>query len=208
MNITAKILIMMSVLITSCQSLKKEAPVILTPGTPQIGQWEAKAMIKSLETGEASVVSLDVIGQKPNPMRMEVTTSLGIALASIVMKSDEVEYLVPKQKKYYHGPVSESALMPVLKIKVDPKVISAAFFEDSYPNWDCKADNGILSVCQTPEGVQLKWDREDPGSKRISISSSKFDVQVQIKKYTSKTEFPVSALELKVPDSYKQYKLK
>lgn len=208
MKTTLNVILLSAVLLTSCQSLKKEEPIVLQPGAPQVGQWEAKAMIKSMETGEASVVTLDVIGQKPTPMRVEVTTSLGIALASILMKAEEVEYIIPKQKKYYHGPLSETSLLPVLKIKVDPRILSAAFFEEAYPQWSCQADHGLLSMCQIADGVQLKWDREDPASKRVSISSPNFDIQVQIKKYTAKAEFPKNALELKVPESYKKYKLK
>ncbi len=194
--------------LTACQTFKKAEEPTVSPSSVKAGQWEAKAMIKSLETGEASVVSLDVLGQKPNPMRVEVTTSMGISLASILVKENEIEYLLPKQKKYYHGPLSESSLSPVLKIKIDPRILTAAFFEESFNGWDCRADNGVMVACSTPEGVQVKWNREDPASKRVSITSPTFDVQVQIKKFVEKTELPPAALVLKVPTSYKTYKLK
>ena len=136
------------------------------------GQWEAKAMIKSLESGEANVVGLDVIGLKPNTVRMEVSSSLGIALASIVIRNQDVEYVLPKQKKYYHGAISEQSLYPALNVKINPEVLSAVFFEESYPQWNCQADNGLIVACTTPEGVKIQWERDGKVTKRITLSSS------------------------------------
>lgn len=201
-------LIPLSFLVVSCQSLKKEVPNVKDSRLPLVGQWEAKTMIKSMETGEASIVNLDLLGQSPDLMRLEVTTSLGIALASVVLKTESIEYFLPRQKKYYHGVISDTALFPILKIKVDPKLLLAAFFEKSYPNWACKADNGMIESCTTSEGVLLKWDREDKLVQRIIITSPAFEVQIQIKKYTEKSAFPEKALLLKVPDSYKRFELK
>jgi outer membrane biogenesis lipoprotein LolB len=201
------IILSWTILFASCQSLKKEEAAPVIQPAVAVGQWEAKAMIKSLETGEASVVSLDVVAQKPSPMRVEVTTSLGLALASVIVKDSEIEYVVPKQKKYYKGPMSNNALEPILKIKVDPRLFVAAFFEEPYPAWTCKAENGHLVACSTPDGVEMKWNREDPKSTRISLSSPIFDVQVQIKKFTAKSELPKSALLLKIPESFKKIQL-
>jgi hypothetical protein len=203
------ILALSVIFFVGCQSFRKQEAVIAPPpGSAIAGQWEAKAMIKSLETGEASVVNLDVLAQKPQPMRVEVSTSLGIALASILIKAEEIEYIVPKQKKYYHGPISDQALFPILKIKVDPKLLWAAFFEEPYPDWNCKAENGLIQTCETPDGVRLKWDREESVTKRVLISSSTYDVQVQIKKFIAKSSLPGSATVLKVPEAYKKYKTK
>lgn len=165
-------------------------------------------MIKSHETGDASIVTLDVLAQQPQPMRVEVTTSLGISLASIVVKENEIEYVLPKQKRYYQGPVSDAALFPVLKIKVDPKVLAAALFEASYPDWQCMAEAGVIANCSTPDGLQIKWEREGQLMKTVFINSPAFDVQIQVKSFTAKPEFPSSALALKIPDTYKKYKLK
>lgn len=207
-NSKVYLLLMSFYLLTACQTFRKAEPLEAVTSATIVGQWEAKAMIKSRETGDASIVSLDVLAQKPNPMRVEVTTSLGVALASILIKESEVEYIVPKQKRYYSGPLSETALLPVLKIKVDPKILTAALFETSYPDWQCKATEGIIEDCSTPDGVQLKWEREAQNKKRVSITSPLYDVQIQVKKYESKPVFPQNALVLKVPDSYKKYKLK
>jgi hypothetical protein len=165
-------------------------------------------MIKSLETGEASIVTLDVVAQKPNPMRVEVTSTLGMALASILIRENDIEYIVPKQKRYFSGPISETALQPVLKIKVDPKLLSAALFEQNYPNWECQATDGILQSCSTPEGAKVAWEREAQGTKRVTILAPQFEVQIQVKKYSTRATMPDSALVLKVPESYKRYKLK
>lgn len=202
------VLTLMVNLIISCQTVSKKAAKEKSDFQSITGgQWEAKAMIKSYDTGEASVVTLDVIAQKPQHMRMEVTTSLGIALASIAMKENDIEYILPKQKKFFHGSVSEKSMYSALKIKVDPRILSAAFFETSYPKWECQADNGLISNCKTPEGVELKWQREEGINKRISIISKSFEVQVQIKKFAEKSDFAEELWNIKVPEDFKQYKL-
>lgn len=138
---------------------------------------------------------------------MEVTTSLGIALASVAMRDSEIEYVLPKQKKYYHGPVSEKSIQPALKVKVDPRILSAVFFETPYPSWECQADHGMMSECKTPEGVLLKWERDDSGmSKRISILGRNFEVQVQIKKFVDKQDFNEDLWSIQAPPEFKQYK--
>lgn len=201
-------LLVVLVLFVGCQSTRKKIEGELTKGSASVGQWSAKAMIKSHESGDASIVSLDVLAQQPQPMRVDVTTSMGMALASIVIKEDEIIYIVPKQKKYYQGPVNEEALFPVLKIKVDPKFLSAALFETSYPDWKCSAESGAITDCSTPEGVQLKWERESGVTKTVFINGAKYDVQIQVKSRNIKSQFPDGALSLKIPETYKKYKLK
>ena len=204
---TILILWMSSVLFSGCQFFQKTKTEDV-PAPSVIGQWEAKAMIKSHQTGDASIVSLDVMAQQPQPMRVDVTTSLGISLASIVIKDDQIEYVLPKQKKYYQGPVSEGSLQPILKIKVDPKILAAAFFETSYPQWNCAAEGGALMNCATPDGVQIKWIREPQSPKTVFVTSPDFDVQIQVKSFAAKNEIPASALVLKIPENFKKYKLK
>lgn len=190
-----------------CQTLHKSAGDKISKSSP-VGQWSAKAMIKSHETGDASIVTIDILAQQPQPMRLDVTTTIGVALASIVIKDDQIEYIVPKQKKYYRGPVDPAALFPVLKIKVDPKLFSAALFEASFPDWNCAGEGGVINNCQTPEGVQIRWEREANVTKTVFINSSSYDVQIQVKSRNAKSQFPDGALALKIPESYKKYKLK
>lgn len=194
-------------LIISCQTAQKGASKSSDMQALTGGQWEAKAMIKNYDSGEASVVTLDVLAQKPQNMRMEVTTSLGIALASVAMKENNIEYILPKQKKFYKGTVSEKSMYSALKVKVDPRILSAAFFETSYPKWECQADNGVISSCMTPEGVELKWMREEGVSKRVSIVGRNFEVQVQIKKFAEKSDFAEDVWTIQPPANFKQFKL-
>lgn len=194
-------------LVISCQTAQKKASKPSDMKTLNGGQWEAKAMIKNYDSGEASVVTLDVLAQKPQNMRMEVTTSLGIALASVAMRDNNIEYILPKQKKFYHGPVSEKSMYSALKVKVDPRILSAAFFETSYPKWECQADNGLINSCKTPEGVELKWMREEGVSKRVSIVGRNFEVQMQIKKFAEKSDFSEDVWSIQPPANFKQFKL-
>lgn len=196
-------------LATACQTFKnKSSNSLNNTNQASLNQWDAKAMIKNLETGEASVVSLDVLGIKPQNLRMEVTSTLGIALASIVIKGQNVEYILPKQKRYYHGSSSDLALYPALKIKVNPSILSTLFFEEPYPQWDCQADNGLLVACETPEGLKIKWERENDLAKRILVNGPLYEVQVQIKNHKIRNEVPEKAWVINIPTEFKKYRLK
>jgi len=53
---------------------------------------------------KSHIVYVDVTAQRPKNFRLEVTTSLGIHLASFARKGRRVTYLLTRQKRYRAGP--------------------------------------------------------------------------------------------------------
>lgn len=187
-----------------CQSLKKEEVPLAAGSSPQQAQWETKTMISDKVSGKSHILNLDVLARKNEIMRLEVSTTLGLSLASILIEKGNIKYILPRQKRYFSGPLNSEALKPVLNVALDPRLLNAAFFEESYPDWSCQADHGLIVKCQLPEGVSVAWDRQNSGAKKVIIMAPQFELQMQTTKFQEKKELPKSIGTLSIPSSFKQ----
>jgi hypothetical protein len=169
------------------------------------GQWEAKAQIKNLQTGKADTISLDVMSVKNQALRLEVGATLGINVASFLMKNSDVSYAVHPQKKFYSGPVTERSLRPLLKADIDPRWLYAIFFDEALKGWSCSGDP--VEVCQRQDGTKVQWSERNGEKKRITISNGLYEMQILVKSFVTKVQDPERAFHLEAPESYKRYKL-
>jgi hypothetical protein len=173
--------------------------------TKDEGQWEAKAQIKNLQSGKADTISLDVISVKDQALRMEVSGTLGVHVASFLMKESDVSYSVHTQKKYYSGAVSEKSLRPLLRADIDPRWLYSIFFDSPLKGWTCVGEP--IEKCQRSDGTKVQWSERNGEKKRITISNQQFELQVLVKSFTTKVQSPDKAFSLDAPESYKRYKL-
>jgi hypothetical protein len=199
-------------LIIACASTpnKMEETVPLGSISPEkYLQWEAKALIKNTKTGEANILTLDIVGRKPYPVRTEVTTSLGIHLASILIQEKDIQFLLPKSKKYYSGEISPKSLKPILNVGLDPRLIIAALFDESFPDWKCEAQEGKTINCETPTSDKIEWfyKKDEPG-KRVEIKGENYESQFQFKSQKEASSIKENTFVLKIPEDYKTYQLK
>lgn len=169
------------------------------------GQWEAKAQIKDLQSGKSNTIGLDVMSVKNQALRMEVSGTLGVHVASFLMRNSEVSYSVHTQKRYFSGPVSERSLRPLLKADIDPRWFYSIFFDEPLRGWSC-AGNPV-EKCQRPDGTMVSWSERNGEKKRITISNQQFELQVLVKNFMTKVQAPERAFSLDAPDGYKRYKL-
>lgn len=214
MKKTAKIFFIYSgfIFFIACTSIEKKAEVPEAPiltSTSKYFQWEAKALIKNTDTGEANILNLDIVGQKPFPIRIEANTSLGIHLASILILEKEVQFLLPNSKKFYSGPMSAKSLAPILNVALDPRLIVAALFDESFPDWSCEAQEGKIVRCDTLNKDKIEWfrEKEDPG-KRVEIKGVNYESQFRFEDQKEISSIKESAFVLKVPKNYRKYHLK
>lgn len=165
-------------------------------------------MVKNQKSNESQVFDLDIISSHPMPARLEVSTSLGIHLASVVIKEELIQISIPKQKKFYEGVSSRRALQPLLKVNIEPKLISAAIYQESFPDWNCRADNAELVSCQTPDGDEITWQKIDAYQRRVNIRGNGFEAQIHFKSYQKKSDLNATVFNLTPETDYKTYKLK
>jgi hypothetical protein len=169
------------------------------------GQWEAKAQLKELQTGKSNTIGLDVMSVKDEALRMEISGTMGVHLASFLMRDSEVRYAVHTQKRFFSGPVSEKSMRPLLKNDIDPRWFYSIFFDEPLPGWNCSGTP--IEKCERSDGTKVTWSERDGEKKRIIVSNQQFELQVLVKSFATKVQSPDKAFHLDAPDSYKRYKL-
>lgn len=169
------------------------------------GQWEAKAQLKDLKNSSANTLSLEVMAVKDRALRIEVSGTMGVQVASILMRENKINYLIHTQKKAYFGEVTESALQPVLKMNINPRWLYAMFFDEPLEGWQCTGNP--VEKCSRADGMSMIWNEREGEKKRMILSSEQFQLQILVKNYLTKVQDPDKAFKLTVPDSYKKYKL-
>ncbi len=199
-------------LFMGCESLQKKQNTVVPTSASKNGstlytQWELKSLVKNTVTGEASIITLDLVGAKTFPIRAEISTSVGLHMASVVIQENEIQYILPRSKRYFSGPISQKSLQPVLNVKLDPRLIQAALFDLSYPDWKCSADNGLISSCESAVNEKISWDRSEGKAKLVNIKGDDYEVQIQFVNESVKNDVKENTFTLKVPESYKKFKL-
>lgn len=169
------------------------------------GQWEAKAQIKDMEKGSTNNLSLDVMALKDQALRMEISGTMGVHVASLLLRDSDIKYAVHTQKRFFSGPVSERSLKPLLKAEVDPRWLYGVFFDEPIEGWNCNGQP--VEKCENTDGTQIVWSDRNGEKKRITISNHKFQLQVLVKNFTTKVQSPDKTFQLESPESYKRYKL-
>lgn len=198
--------------VVGCSSTQKKSeqaePLSVGPVEKYI-QWETKALIKNTKTGEANILNLDIVGKKPFPVRAEVTTSMGIHLASVLIMENEIQFLLPRAKKFYSGPLSPKSLKPILSVGLDPRLIVASLFDESFPDWKCQAQEGKITDCETPNNDKIEWFyKKEDSSKRVEIKGLSYESQFQFKAQKETANIKENTFVLKVPEDFKSYQLK
>lgn len=183
------------------------------PESPLVnkGRWESKVKIIDLDRGGAvHSLSVDILGEKRGPMRLEITALLGLPVASYVMDSNQFRCAVYRQKKFFVGPLDKAALRPVLKYPVSPDIIRSVTFdlpmEDK--SWICKADDaGLVSECVSPvDQIKMQWKR-DGRRKTVLVQGPGFKMDWFFEAPSEENQFRPGLFELEPPPGFKVIQL-
>ena len=193
-------------LIVACAS----APVAYNQGKNQ-GTWQARAQIKDLKTNKSDVLSMEVLSEKDKNMRLELTGTLGVRVASLLIKDEKISYAIHTQKRYFSGNVSDKSLLPLFKIALDPRWLYSVFFDEPVQgsNWKCTNDGqDLIERCeQAKTGFVVFWSDRKGENKRVLIKGADFEINVLVNAFETKVQSPDKAFNLEAPASYKRYKL-
>ena len=202
-----------SALLISCASTPKPYS-----GRQSSGTWEVKAQAKDLVTNKSYNISMDIVTMTPSSLRMDVTGTLGINLATLVLSGNQVRYALYRQKKYYEGQSSDKALLPIFKINLNPillmNICTDSPIEDS--GWNCQMGPGrVVESCQRKfsDGnlIKIVWSDRDGDKKRVTISDKSFELQMVFKSYTAldrtKVESSKSPFQFETPKDFTRYKI-
>lgn len=196
----------LALLLCGCVSAPK-----LYNGQKKEGSWQARVQVKDLMTNKSEVLSLEVLSIKDEALRMELTGTLGVRVASLLMKDNQIAYAIHTQRKFYSGSISSRSLQPLLKVQLDPKWLYPVFFDEAVKGSDWKCSSGADRLIDKCEQISTKheiiWSERQGENKRVVIRGDNFEINVLVKDFTTKVEYPDKAFTLEAPATYKRYKL-
>jgi hypothetical protein len=194
----------LALLISSCAG-KPQVPV--PAETARI--YETKAQIKA--GGETNTVKIQLAVAPQKAIRMEVTATLGVSVASVLITPKEIRIALPQQRTFIIGPFHEKTLYPVFKENINPRLIWKIIHEQnpSEKNFVCKL-NAISQpvLCDGTDGLRVEWVYETPIRKRIDLKRNQFEMSWIFKDQTAMPTYQTETFVLKKPDGYKEIIIK
>ena len=144
-------------------------------------------------------------------MRMDITGTFGIAVATIVLNGKEVRYLLPKEKRFVIAPSGSDALGRLIPLRISPQVLLAILFDRRLPAADWVCTDGLEKVpaayeeCKNRrEAIFVKWIDRNGGSRRLKIGTPEAEAEVVLDEVKSKVEVGPDTFKLNSPTGYKQ----
>jgi len=171
------------------------------------GHFKAKALVRDLSSGKSQVVNLDLKSIDLENFRLDVTSSLGLHVFSLVARSNQIEYLVVSEKKHYKATASPKALAPIFSTPIDPKWLAYLFFNKSIPDkrWSCTLakDDRARQCRDLGNKLTVSWETSKDASGLIRIEApGQSVVQISVREYSNELKDAASILALKVPKSF------
>lgn len=138
---------------------------------------QSKALIKN--ENESNTVKIEIALLPEKAIRLEISASLGVSIATVLLTPDEIVCALHSSKQYVSGPFNAKTLYPIFKKKLDPRILWYAIHNRSMASlkMECKEDAQKRPIkCQGPEGTLIRWKYDEAPRKRIDIISNSFEM--------------------------------
>lgn len=181
--------------------------------TANEGRWRAKALIKDKAQDRSYIVNLNFNAQKSNQARLDVTTTLGTGVASLLVTPTEVRYVLLDAKRFYYGTPQPDVMRPILALPFDPRWIQNLFFDEPIQDksWTCTRDasGDFVADCKDAvTGTQVTWSARHGEKKTILIEHPKASVQINVQTYQPKVEDRKNLFVLEAPEGYQKLRVR
>ena len=193
--------------LSSLVGCKTEPEKILTGDAGR--QYETKAQIKN--GNETNTVKIQIALLPNKAMRMEVTATLGVSIATVLVTTQQIRIALHNSKEFIIGPVTEKTLYPVFRQNVSPRVLWK-IVHDENPAWaklKCELNELKKPVsCAGVDGTTLSYTYESAVQRRILIKNNTFEMDWIFKDQMQLPEYQSETFVLKKPESYKEIVIK
>lgn len=181
-----------------------------TPKYEQIqgGTWEARSLIKDKKNSKTYLVNIDFIALKPDSLRADVTTPIGVHVISTAQTGKKMSYIVPQRKVYYSGVVSNQVFSELISYPLDSGLLINILFEQpiTKKGWACKNDekNQLLECENKAQGLKVEWTQRRGVEKTVEISHATFEMQLQFHSFKQKSDFNEKTFQIDQPKGFKK----
>lgn len=176
------------------------------------GQWRAKALIKDKDQSRSYIVNLNFNAVRDEYARMDVTSTLGTGVASMVLTPKEVRYVLLDSKRFYYGAPQPDVMRPILTMPFDPRWLHNLLFEEALPDksWVCSRDSaGELDTCtNSTTQTTVTWSGRRGEKKTVLIDHPKASVQINVQSFKPKVEDRKNLFSLEAPEGYQKLRVR
>lgn len=189
-------------------------PVPPRPGGSFLkAQWETKAVVRDLKANKSHSVDIDVLGDYPGKLRMEVKAFMGTQVASLALNDQNIRYAIYPQKKFFEGRANEGSFLPLMNIPLHPRNFMSIAYDTPLrgTGWLCSkgSDNLVLECNQASKGIKVQWqDRTREGQKKVLITGPTFEMRWLFKPPQTEVQFKDETFFLAAPPEFKTIQLK
>jgi hypothetical protein len=170
---------------------------------------ETKAQIKN--NGESNNVKIEIALLPKEAIRLEITATLGVSVATVLMTSKQISYALHTTKQFIIGPFNEKTLYLVFKKNIDPRLLWRIINDQAMTNINLTCSLNADSkpfLCNSADGSTIKWTYEDYPRKRIDIVSNRFEMSWIFRNKSPLNEAQNETFVLKKPESYQEIIIK
>ncbi len=125
-------------------------------------------------------MNVDFFATREKQLRMDITTPVGIHVASVAIDDKNMTYVVPQQKSYYNGPATPQAFAKTLNVAIDPDVLTNILFDlpIEQKGWKCEQDGDLVSKC-TSKAMKIAWSNRRGKEKTVIVTHSQYQLQMK-----------------------------
>lgn len=181
------------------------------------GTWEAKTLVVDKRKNKSNTLSVDFVARQPRQMRMEVTTTIGVHLASFVLNGDRVAYSLSRERRYVSGPAEAAMMRDLIAMAIDPKVILDILFDRMLnpSEWSCQVNENRLPqscvnanlVAASSGLIRIDWSERSQHKRVVKIQAPSADVTLVIRETSSKVEITDNLFTLQAPAGFRTVKV-
>ena len=157
-------------------------------------------MIRDKKESRSYVVHVDALAKKPNQLRMDFSTPVGIELGYFVLNNNKVTYYLAQKKKKRTVKANARSLRPLIKTDLDPHLLVNMLFDEEPQgkSWKCERDKkGFLKKCNnTNKKISLEWLKRQNTQRAIQIETRSARIQLSLKGFRPKVEMPEKNFQL------------
>lgn len=176
---------------------------------PEVGVWQTSAQMTDLRNQKRQYASIEFIALRPDHLRLEATGPLGLKLASVAMKGNQLDYLVHLKKQAYETTVSGAGLRDGIGVPVDPRLLLNLLYDEPIRNksWICSlgVDGKVQQCLRQDRALELAWADRNGDRKRMLVKTKTHELELVVKSFEAKS-LGADAFELKIPEGYTKYK--
>lgn len=194
------------VFLTSCQTTEKVVEM------EKSSYWVFKTKVHTTKKNKKITGYSHITYANKDKVRIDVFGPLGlIHAATLVYNDQKFEALLPLEKRYISGDVTERTMLAVIKIPIDPGMFHNLIYQKGFENkdWQCVlgATNKVKECSNMRAGLKVSWNED------MSKSGGEFFVQHEegtalftFKKYKDLDQVSADKFILSPPMGYTRFK--